>query len=205
MTPGVLDLLAEREIRATFFACGKDIADEAARSILRRAKREGHRIGNHTFSHSVEFGSNRDPDAPNAEIGRTQRALGELADDERWFRPYGGGGVLGPRLLSQAAVEFLCRGGYTCVLWNSVPRDWEDVTGWPDRALADIWSRDWTLVVLHDVPTGAMRQLERFLDRVADESVEIVQAFPDACVPIRCGEVHGPLDHLVSDEAPAPS
>ncbi len=205
VTPGVLDMLAEREIRATFFVCGKDLADDAARSILLRAKREGHRIGNHTFSHSVELGSSRDPDAPNAEIGRTQRALGELADEQRWFRPYGGGGVLGPRLLSRAAVEFLCRGGYTCVLWNSVPRDWEDVTGWPDRALADLRSRDWTLVVLHDVPTGAMQHLGRFLDRVADEGVELVQAFPDVCVPIWRGEARSPLDHLVSDPPPAPS
>ena len=71
------------------------------------------------------------------------------------------------------------------VLWNSVPRDWEDPDGWPARALADIERLDWTLVVLHDVPTGAMRALPRFLDALAERQVTVVSELPPACVPIR--------------------
>ncbi len=200
VTDRVLDLLAEREVPAAFFVCGKDVGDVSRRELVRRAKRAGHRIGNHTYSHSIELGATRDPNAPAAEIGRAQDALGELTDAERWFRPYGGG-VIGPRLLSREAVRFLCEGRYSLVLWNSVPRDWEDVAGWPERAMADVERQDWTLVVLHDVPTGAMRQLERFLDRVEAAGVEIVPAFPPACVPIRSGEVVGPLDSVTGDAA----
>jgi peptidoglycan/xylan/chitin deacetylase (PgdA/CDA1 family) len=197
VTPAVLDALAERDLRASFFVCGKELRDPARRALVARAHEAGHRIGNHTQTHSVELGATADPDAPAREIGAAQELLGPLAAPERWFRPYGAGGVLGPRLLSPAAVRFLCDGGYSCVLWNSVPRDWEDPDGWPERALADVARHDWTLVVLHDVPTGAMRALPRFLDRLLADGVEITSELPPSCVPIRAGIVVGSLEGIL--------
>jgi peptidoglycan/xylan/chitin deacetylase (PgdA/CDA1 family) len=199
VTPGVLDVLAEFRLPATFFVCGRDVADPARRPIVARARELGHRVGNHTMTHTVELGAADDPEAPAREIGLAQDALGALASADRCFRPYGGGGVLGPRLLSRAAVRYLRDGGYTCVLWNSVPRDWEDPDGWPDRALADVRRQDWTLLVLHDVPTGAMAALPRFLERAVAEGVEIVRELPPACVPIARGEVVGDLARYVAD------
>lgn len=199
VTPGVLDVLRDAGAPATFFVCGKDAVDPARRAILERARREGHRVGNHTLTHSVELGATDDPDAPAREIGEAQAALGALASPDRCFRPYGGGGVLGPRLLSRRAVRYLCDERYTCVLWNSVPRDWEDVAGWPARALADVRRQDWTLLVLHDVPTGAMAALPGFLARVRDEGVAIVDALPPACVPIAAGRVVGDVGPYVDE------
>jgi len=198
VTPGVLDALAEAGASATFFVCGKEARDPARRPLLERIRAAGHRIGNHTESHRVELGATRDPDAPRREIEAAQAALGAFADADRLFRPYGAGGVLGPRLLSAAAVRHLCSGGYTCVLWNSVPRDWEDVTGWPERALADLRANDWTLLALHDVPTGAMRALPDFLARARDTGAELTAELPPACVPIRRGRVVGALEGLVA-------
>ena len=197
VTPGVLDVLASFDAPATFFVCGRDLANPARRAILSRAKAEGHRIGNHTQTHTIELGTTDDPSVVAREIGDAQQALGELAS-ERFFRPYGGGGVLGPRLLGREAVRYLCDGGYTCVLWNSVPRDWEDPTGWPDTALADIQSQDWTLIVLHDIPTGAMEALPRFLEATRAAGVAIVAELPPQCVPIVRGNVVGSLDAYVS-------
>ena len=193
VTPSVLDVLETFGVTATFFVCGRDVVDPSRREILARAKAAGHRIGNHTSTHSIELGTTDDPDVVEREIGAAQEALGELASG-RLFRPYGGGGVLGPRLLGRAAVRYLCDGGYTCVLWNSVPRDWEDVGGWPERALADVRWQDWTLVVLHDIPTGAMAVLPRFIERALEDGVEIVADLPPACVPIVRGEIVAPLD-----------
>jgi peptidoglycan/xylan/chitin deacetylase (PgdA/CDA1 family) len=95
-------------------------------------------------------------------------------------------------------VRFLRDGRYACVLWNSVPRDWEDPTGWPARALDDVARQDWTLLVLHDVPTGAMDALPRFLESALAQGLEIVRELPPSCVPIRDGAVALPLDGLVS-------
>lgn len=52
ITPKVLDLLKENNIKATFFVCGKNLKDnEETQEILGREADEGHSIGNHSFSH----------------------------------------------------------------------------------------------------------------------------------------------------------
>jgi peptidoglycan/xylan/chitin deacetylase (PgdA/CDA1 family) len=198
VTPDVLAVLDRFRCPATFFVCARDVRDDGQRALVARARAAGHRVGNHTLTHTVELGATDDPAAPAREIGEAQAVLGDLASDERWFRPYGAGGILGPRLLSQAAVRFLCDGGYSLALWNSVPRDWEDPEGWPERALRDMASQDWTLVVLHDVPTGAMEALPRFLDLALASGAEVVGELPPACVPIRNGRLVGSLDGWVA-------
>ena len=107
--------------------------------------------------------------------------------EERLFRPFGRGGLLVPHLLSPAAADHLVAEDYTVVLWNSVPRDLEDATGWSERALADLDRNDHVVLVLHDLPTGAMYHLPAFLDRVAGDGVEVTLELPDSCVPIRRG------------------
>jgi peptidoglycan/xylan/chitin deacetylase (PgdA/CDA1 family) len=198
VTPDVLDVLRQRDLRANFFVCGKDATAPEKRAILERERTEGHRIGNHTQTHTLELGTTDDPRVPAAEIGLAQEALGDLSEPERWFRPYGGGGIIGPSLLSHDALDYLREGGYSVVLWNSVPRDWENPDGWPERALAEIGARDWTLLVVHDVPTGAMKALPRFLDEALARGVRIVQDFPADCVPILRGKVLRPLDDIVA-------
>jgi peptidoglycan/xylan/chitin deacetylase (PgdA/CDA1 family) len=199
VTPDVLEALRERDLRASFFVRGIDAEDRAKRAILERASDAGHRIGNHTQTHTIQLGSTNDPQIVADEIGLAQEALGDLSEPERWFRPYGGGGIIGPNLLSQAAVDFIAAGHYSVVLWNSVPRDWLDPQGWPEIALAHAREQDWTLLVIHDTPTGAMLALPKFLDDVIAEGIEIVQDFPPECVPILRGKPVLPIDHIVSE------
>src|SRR6266567_6313043 len=49
LTPKLLDLLAARHLKATFFVVGQNAADHP--DILKRALREGHEIANHSWSH----------------------------------------------------------------------------------------------------------------------------------------------------------
>ncbi len=186
-TPSVLDTLARRGVRTTFFVIGKNLEIPGRRALCERAAAEGHWIGNHTFTHSGPLGLRHETGLAEHEIGRTQEALGTLASPHRYFRPQGGGGKLGVHLLSAEAADVLRRGKYTCVLWNAIPRDWSDPDGWVDRALAQCRERDWTLMVLHDLPTGAMRHLDRFLGRVADAGGRLRQDFPPDCVPMTDG------------------
>ena len=197
ITEAVLDVLRDRGLTATFFVVGTDLQKPGRRDLVARVRGEGHRVGNHTMTHSVLLGRTDDPAAPEKEIAANQDLLGDLASEERFFRPWGDGGVLGPHLLSPQAVDLLERGGYSLVLWNSVPRDWEDATGWPARARADIDRQDWTVLVLHD-NSPAVEQLAGFLDAVVADGVEIRSDFPDECVPIRRGVRTGSLDGLVS-------
>src|SRR5258708_27043300 len=115
----------------------------------------------------MPLGQQRDPGAAEREIARAQDLIGALAHPQRWFRPFGGGGNLDDRLLKPSVVDHLSAGGYSCVLWNSIPRDWADPEGWVDRALAHCRSQVCSLTVLHDLPGRAMPHLETFLNLAA--------------------------------------
>jgi peptidoglycan/xylan/chitin deacetylase (PgdA/CDA1 family) len=198
VTPRVLDVLADRAVRATFFVVGRRLACADGRSLAERARAEGHWIGNHTFTHPEPF-AELPAEQVRREIEETESVIGDLAHPDRLFRPVGGGGNLDERLLTPTAVDALVAGRHTCVLWTAVPRDWEDPEGWVDRAIAQCLEREESLVVLHDVGGGAMDRLERFFDLAAREGLRFRQDFPEACVPIRRGEIVRSLDGLVSD------
>ena len=53
VTPKLLDILKEYDIKATFFCIGNKI--QGNESIIQRINNEGHLIGNHSYSHSVYF------------------------------------------------------------------------------------------------------------------------------------------------------
>jgi peptidoglycan/xylan/chitin deacetylase (PgdA/CDA1 family) len=187
-TPRVLDVLAERGLKATFFVVGEQLREH--RALAERAHAEGHWIGNHTLTHPRPLGASSHA---RQEIEAVE--LGELTHPDRLFRPSGAGGDLEPGLLNDEAVETLTEGGYTCVLWNAVPGDWEDPDGWVDRALQQVAAHDWTLLVLHDVRDAAAPKLETFLDRV---EATVRQDFPPACVPIVRGRAVGSFEDLLA-------
>ncbi len=198
VTDAVLDTLARHGVRTTFFVLGHKLATPEGRRLVERAHAEGHRIGNHTWSHKTPLGLLDDPEAARDEIARTQAELGALAHPQRYFRPFGGGGNLDARLLSRSALDYLIAERFTCVLWNSIPRDWDDAEGWVARAHAQWRAQPWTLMVLHDLPTGAMRHLDRFLGEVREAGGRFRQEFPPDCMPLREGRVAAPLEDYVS-------
>ena len=198
VTPRVLEVLGKYDIRCTFFVLGSKLADPARRALAKRAHALGHWIGNHTMTHSTPLGRIADPAKVVAEIVEAQALIGELAHPDRLFRPFGGGGELGPHLLNDAAIQVLRDEKMTCVLWNAIPRDWEDPRGWAEVALAQCLAQPWTLLVLHDLPTGAMGRLKIFIERVMDHGGRFRQDFPPACVPILRGEARIPLEPYLS-------
>ena len=196
VTPHVLDVLCRHRVKSTFFVIGQKVAQQKA--LAERAHAEGHWIGNHTWSHSVPFGLMA-PNAAISEFDRTQQAIGALMHPRRFFRPYGQGGNLDNRLLSRAVLEHLARETATIVLWSALPRDWQDADGWVERALAQIAEQPWSLMVLHDLPTGAMRHLDRFLGLVADRGGRVRQDFPPDCLPMIDGRLTQPLDRYLAE------
>lgn len=201
-TPGVtdqvLDCLARHRVKSTFFVIGKKAATEAGTALIRRASSEGHWIGNHTYSHTMPLGELDGVEAV-SEIERCERILQWVKQPHRLFRPYGRAGRLGPHLLNPAALNTLQAGKFTCVLWRCVTGDWRDPDGWVDRALARARSGQWSLIVLHDLPSGAMAHLDRFLGILRDQHAQIRQDFPPDCLPIIDGIVMQPLDRFVTD------
>ncbi len=198
VTPSVLECLARHQAPATFFVMGRKAVTPEGRELIRRAVESGHRVGNHTFSHTTPLGE-LDRAAALAEFEKAEAALSWLEQSGRYFRPYGRSGRLGRHLLHPAVVERLQAGGYTCVLWNSVPGDWRDPHGWVEVALDDCRSRPWSLVVLHDTPTGAMAHLDEFIRRLRDEGVEFASEYPPDCMPVVEGRIVMPLEAYVAE------
>ena len=195
ITEAVLDLLAAHQVPATFFAIGHKLAAPAGTELGRRIVANGHRLGGHTWSHSVQFGVAGD-DVIVAELARTRTALETAGGDPLLFRPYGAGGVIDDRLMSAFGSAALCSGGYTCVLWNVLPGDWRDPDGWVEAALAGIDEHRWSVVVLHDVVDAALPRLDEFISKLRHRDPMWSQEFPDDCTPIRNGSTTSSFDTL---------
>jgi peptidoglycan/xylan/chitin deacetylase (PgdA/CDA1 family) len=199
VTPLVLDTLRRHDLKSTFFVLGDKLRDR--RKLSERAHAEGHWIGNHTYNHLVPLGMSAESGIAAAEIAQTEALIGDLAHERRFFRPFGGGGLLDGRLLNREALGHLQREAYTCVLWNTIPEDWAHPEGWVERALALCFAQEHALIVLHDLPTGAMRQLDRFLGEAKARGASFQQDFPAACVPIERGRLVLSVDSYITETA----
>ena len=83
-TGQILDILADKNAKATFYVIGRNAFQFP--DLLRRIYREGHDIGNHTFSHAslTESGSDR----ISLELNATQRIFElEIGVRTTLFRP----------------------------------------------------------------------------------------------------------------------
>jgi peptidoglycan-N-acetylglucosamine deacetylase len=83
-TPGVLDLLRDRQLTATFFLIGVNV--ERHKGLAQRAVAEGHTIGNHTYDHQdLDLLT---AEQVEAEIDRGARAIVAAGlPKPTWFRP----------------------------------------------------------------------------------------------------------------------
>ena len=121
-TPQVLDVLKKYHVPAIFFVVGKNAEEHP--DLLARMIREGHEIGNHTFSHPDLFKlSNLHQEL---ELTLTQRIIqAATGRSTSFFRPpYGGNPE--PRLASEL-VPILRAGrlGYVTVGQGIDPADWQ--------------------------------------------------------------------------------
>lgn len=184
-TAEILDTLAEHRVKATFFVLGKSFAEAAwcggdvkrARGLVVRALRDGHVVGNHTYSHRRppdEVGGFAEDVRRCDELIRAARAeAGVPVDAPIPFRlPYGirliertipvetgtlNAVALDPRVPIVASL------GRTHVHWTCDFEDWTDgeVPGLADAMLAHVeamGARGLDAVLdLHDSGTGSGR------------------------------------------------
>ena len=190
-TPMVLEELKRRGLHAYFcLVASQLLKGQEQIDIANQTQAEGHVLVNHSLTHGTALGD--DPSTAHAEreVAEAHAILDERVNDwrARWFRPFGRGGELGRHLLSRASMSHFEAVGYSVLLWNSVPRDWENIHGWMETAHAQLSEQDHGVIVLHDLNTGAMEHLGQFLDDVL-RTHEPTLDLPDDCVPIRNGSV----------------
>lgn len=164
-TPAILDLLASRGAKATFFMIGRNV--EAHRDIAWSARRDGHQIGNHTYSHPSAWFWALGPAATRREIERGAAAiLAATGSRPAVFRS--------PVGMTNPFVHRSLRGqrlvGWTASGLDGLAARGEKVV---DRLMKRVGPG--AILVLHE--GGAPGRLETFallLDRLAAEGYECV-------------------------------
>jgi len=151
-TPRVLDLLAERRARASFFLVGERAA--RAPDTVRRIVSEGHEVASHGWSHRSLWlcGPRRTAE----EIGRAHETLAALADRApRHFRPPWG-------MVNAAMFGALRRFGERCVFWSIQPEGLRPVAAQDQVSRVLRRAHPGAIVDLHDAE-GAARAPERLV------------------------------------------
>jgi peptidoglycan/xylan/chitin deacetylase (PgdA/CDA1 family) len=138
-TEQILDILRERQIRATFFVCGRNV--DRYPEIVRRIQAEGHTLGNHTYSHPFLYFCSRRRIAE--EIDRTQEATEKITGCRpRLFRPPYGARWFG-------LYPVLKERGMRVVQWSDAGFDWKlDSAAILRSTLESL--RPGSVVLLHD-------------------------------------------------------
>lgn len=205
ITHYVLDVLKKFNIKVTFFVIGRKLLKNDGLNAVIRAKNEGHWIGNHSYSHTISLGDSDDPDIFDKEVTQTQKLIGNLTHPNLLFRPFCNAGIINSRVFKRAHISDLSIGGYTCVMFNAITRDWEDRDGWVATGIQEIESRPWSTLVLHDIAgwpdgniVGSMQRLEEFLHLLHEGGHEVVQELDPKCMPMQNGKILESMDHLVN-------
>ncbi len=138
VTPRVLEVLGQYDVKATFFVLGKML--EANRDIGRREFDEGHLIANHSYYHQYEelYATG---ESFMAEIEKTQQLICEVTGEEAFklIRFPGGGHNAGTYAAQkQEYKELLKEKGYYFVDWNCLNGDAESALRSADELIARV-------------------------------------------------------------------
>jgi len=157
-TPKILDILKKYNVKGTFFMIGEVAEDYVG--VMQRVFREGHEIGNHTWSHpDISEISNRQVDL---ELNLTERLFGsKLGVQPLYFRP--------PYSIDQepdtndqaAPVEKIQGLGYVIVGNKIDTNDWDEhprkspqeITDSVFQQIEDMKTKPWnrgSVILLHD-------------------------------------------------------
>ena len=160
-TERLLDGLAERGVKATFFLIGSQI--EGQEDAVRRMEDEGHQIGLHTWDHVQLKGLS--PGEVCREITRTREALEPITGPEDFMLrpPYG----FADDTLRECA-------GVPIIGWSVDTEDWRDrnVSRIVEAALDG--AEDGAIILLHDIYDTSVEAALEIADRLMTEGYWLV-------------------------------
>lgn len=122
-TEGILDILTEEEVPATFFLTGHYV--KSAPDIVRRIVADGHIIGNHSYHHH-DF-TDLTKEKYRKELSDLDRAINAVTGVERlqYLRPPRG-------VFNEQTIEWANEFGYIHMFWSLAFVDWhsDQKKGW---------------------------------------------------------------------------
>ncbi|WP_336206057.1 polysaccharide deacetylase family protein [Nonomuraea sp. LPB2021202275-12-8] len=156
-TGKLLDMLRRRDVKATFFVVGEMAAAERGPEHLRQMVRDGHQLGNHSWSHKQLT------TLPKRAIRRQLRRTDDLVRQETGVRmrvmrpPYGS--------TDRRVAALTRRRGQAQILWNV------DTFDWRDRVPAVVARRGaragrGAVVLMHDIHRTTVKAVPELIDRL---------------------------------------
>lgn len=175
-TPQILNVLAEKDVKGTFFVVGN--AAVLNSDLLQRIYREGHDIGNHTFTHINSAGASSE--YLKFELNATQRLLeATIGVRTRLFRPPYATDIE-PRTIEAAEALKTSTGlGYLTIGMRVDPKDWMRLLPRQivESTLRSIRRGDGNVVLLHDaggIRTATVQALPVIIDTLRSEGYRFV-------------------------------
>ena len=155
-TDALLDGLAQRGVKATFFLIGNQVASQT--DTVQRMAEEGHQIGIHSWDHVQLKGLTQWE--TQHQLDRCRQVLTHLLGPVDFMvrPPYG---FVDQNLKAWANAPIIC--------WDVDTLDWQDQT--PDRIVQTILeeTRDGSIILMHDIfPTSVEAALRAVDDLLAD-------------------------------------
>lgn len=158
-TPRILDTLAARGVKASFFCTGSRV--QAYPGLFARIVTEGHTVGNHGFSHLNGLTTAIRPYCADIFRGR------DITCSNLFRPPYGRLRVRQYRILEKSMQ---------IVFWNLMPYDF-DASLSAERSYRILVSRvkPGSLIVLHDKPESSLHSyLDSFLTNAVERGYQFV-------------------------------
>src|SRR6266567_3612146 len=165
LTPKLLDLLAAHHIKATFFVIGENVAEHP--DIVARAAREGHEIGNHSWSHP-NFAKMPDQGV-RSQLQRTDDAIKSATGMRPTLLrpPYGSITAREKRWIHD---EF----GYQIILWDVDPYDWKRPGPAVVRNRILKETQPGSIVLSHDIHPGTIEAMPSTFDALEGKGFKFV-------------------------------
>jgi len=165
LTPKLLDILAAHHIKATFFVIGENVVQHP--EIVARAAREGHEIGNHSWSHP-NFGKMSD-EGVRGQVQRTDDVIKDAAGARPTLLrpPYGSITARQKRWIHD---QF----GYQIILWDVDPYDWKrpGPSVVRNRILKE--TQPGSIVLSHDIHPGTIEAMPSTFDALEAKGFRFV-------------------------------
>lgn len=192
-TAKILDILKEKNVKATFFVIGKE--DEESKALYQRIVAEGHTLGMHSFSHkySVIYDS---LEAFEEDVNQLRSYLAEITGVEPDIMRFPGGSSNQVSNTDMTEfIRYLKEEGITYYDWNVASGDATSQAYTADElvqnVITDVEKYDTSIVLMHDAATKGttVDALGPMIDQLQAMGVELL--------PI--DENTKPIQHIPAD------
>lgn len=177
-TAKILDILKEKNVKATFFVIGKE--DEESKALYQRIVAEGHTLGMHSFSHkySVIYDS---LDAFEEDVNHLRSYLAEITGIEPDIMRFPGGSKNQVSNTDMTEfIRYLKEEDITYYDWNVASGDATSQAYTADElvqnVMTDVVKYDTSIVLMHDAATKGttVEALGPMIDQLQAMGVELL-------------------------------